>query len=66
MTASIPVFNAWMFAADTLLPIGNLGQDGYWRLDGASQWIGSALVVVGRILATTAAPGVARLLKRVA
>ena len=39
-----PVFNPWLFAADTLLPIVNLGQDGYWRLDGASQWISSGLV----------------------
>lgn len=36
------VFNAWLFSADTLLPIINLGQDGFWRLDGASQWIGSS------------------------
>ncbi|HXV93426.1 MAG TPA: hypothetical protein VD813_09025, partial [Pseudonocardia sp.] len=60
-----PVFNPWIFAADTLLPIVNLGQDGYWRLDGASQWIGSTLVAVGWILATTAAAGAARVLKRV-
>lgn len=60
-----PVFNAWILSADTLLPIINLGQDGYWRLDGASQWIGSALVVAGWILATTAAAGAARILKRV-
>ena len=60
-----PVFNPWIFSADTLLPIINLGQDGYWRLDGASQWIGSVLVVVGWILATTAAAGAARILKRV-
>jgi hypothetical protein len=60
-----PVFNPWLFAADTLLPIVNLGQDGYWRLDGASQWIASALVAAGWILATTAAAGAARILKRV-
>ncbi len=60
-----PVFNGWLFAADTLLPIVNLGQDGYWRMEGASQWISSALVVVGWILATTAAAGAARILKRV-
>jgi hypothetical protein len=60
-----PVFNPWLFAADTLLPIVNLGQDGYWRLEGASQWISSGLVAVGWILATTAAAGAARLLKRV-
>jgi hypothetical protein len=60
-----PVFNPWLFAADTLLPIINLGQDGYWRLEGASQWISSGLVAVGWILATTAAAGAARILKRV-
>ena len=60
-----PAFNPWLFAADTLLPIVNLGQDGYWRLDGASQWISSGLVAAGWILATTAAAGAARILKRV-
>ena len=60
-----PVFDPWIFAADTLLPIVNLGQDGYWRLEGASQWIATALDVVGWILATTAAAGAARILKRV-
>ncbi len=59
-----PVFNPWLFAVDTLLPIVNLGQDGYWRLDGASQWISSTLVALGWILATTAAAGAARVLKR--
>ncbi|MCW0215489.1 MAG: hypothetical protein OJJ54_19200 [Pseudonocardia sp.] len=39
-------------------------QDGFWRLEGASQWISSALVA-GWILATTAAAGAARILKRV-
>jgi hypothetical protein len=63
-TGQIPVFNPWLFAADTLLPIVNLGQDGYWRLDGTSQWIGSGLVAAGWILATTAAAGAARVLKR--
>jgi hypothetical protein len=60
-----PAFNPWLFAADTLLPIVNLGQDGYWRMDGASQWISSGLVAAGWILATTAAAGAARVLKRV-
>jgi hypothetical protein len=60
-----PVFDPWIFAADTLLPIVNLGQDGYWRLEGASQWIATGLDVVGWILATTAAAGAARILKRV-
>lgn len=60
-----PVWNPWIFAADTLLPIVNLGQDGYWRLEGPSQWIAVGLVAAGWILATTAAAGAARVLKRV-
>lgn len=60
-----PVFNAWIFAADTLLPIVNLGQDGYWRLEGASQWVAVGLVTAGWILATTAAAGATRVLRRV-
>jgi hypothetical protein len=59
-----PVFNAWIFAADTLLPIINLGQDGFWRLEGPSQWISTVLIALGWILATTAAAGAARVLKR--
>jgi hypothetical protein len=60
-----PAWNPWIYAADTLLPIVNLGQDGYWRMAGASQWIAGALVAAGWILATTAAAGAARILKRV-
>lgn len=60
-----PSWNPWIFAADTLLPIVNLGQDGYWRMAGESQWIAAALVAGGWILATTAAAGAARILKRV-
>lgn len=60
-----PVWNPWIFAADTLLPIVNLGQDGYWRLEGASRWIAGTLVAAGWILATTAAAGAARILERV-
>lgn len=39
--------------------------DGFWRLEGASQWISSGLVTAGWILATTAAAGAARILERV-
>lgn len=59
-----PVWNPWLYAADTLIPIVNLGADGYWRAQGSSQWISSSLVVVGWILASTAASGAARVLKR--
>jgi hypothetical protein len=63
-TGQLPVWNPWLYAADTLIPIVNLGTKGYWRAEGASQWISSALVVVGWILATTAARGAARVLNR--
>lgn len=60
-----PAWNPWLFAADTLLPIVNLGRDGYRRLTGASQWIAGALVATGWILATTAAAGAGQTLERV-
>jgi hypothetical protein len=63
-TGQLPVWNPWLYAADTLLPIINLGEDGYWRAEGASQWISGGLVAVGWILASTAARGAARVLKR--
>lgn len=60
-----PVWNPWLLAADLLLPIIDLGQDNRWQFTGASQWIASALIAVGWILASTAAAGAARVLKRV-
>ncbi|MCP2261407.1 hypothetical protein LX15_005133 [Streptoalloteichus tenebrarius] len=59
-----PVWNPWLLSADTLLPIVNLGQDGMWRITGASQWISGVLTAVGWILASTAAAGATRVLKR--
>ncbi|MFI9008603.1 hypothetical protein ACIGNX_15370 [Actinosynnema sp. NPDC053489] len=60
-----PSWNAWLLAMDLLIPIVDLGQDGKWRFSGASQWISSGLIAVGWILASTAAAGAARVLKRV-
>lgn len=42
----------------------NLGQDGYWLLEGGWQWTAAALVLLGWILATTVAAGASRLLRR--
>jgi hypothetical protein len=50
---------------DLLIPIVDLGQDGKWQFTGASQWISSVLIAVGWILASTAAAGAARVLKRI-
>jgi len=60
-----PVWNAWLLSLDLLIPIIDFGQDGKWRFTGASQWISSLLIAVGWVLASTAAAGAARVLKRV-
>ncbi|MEU5690627.1 hypothetical protein [Actinosynnema sp. NPDC020468] len=60
-----PVWNPWLLAVDLLVPIVDLGQDGKWRFTDASQWIAGGLIAVGWILASTAAAGAARVLKRV-
>ncbi|MEU4801535.1 hypothetical protein [Actinosynnema sp. NPDC023587] len=60
-----PTWNPWLLAVDLLIPIVDLGQDGKWKFSGASQWLSSALIAVGWILASTAAAGAARVLKRV-
>ncbi|MGM1059764.1 hypothetical protein [Saccharothrix sp. Mg75] len=59
-----PTWNAWLLAIDLLIPIVDLGQDGKWKFSGASQWISSTLIAVGWILASTAAAGATRVLKR--
>ncbi|GGM66942.1 oxidoreductase [Longimycelium tulufanense] len=59
-----PVWNAWLLSADTLLPIVTIGQDNMWQISGVSQWIHSSLTAVGWILASTAAAGATRVLKR--
>jgi hypothetical protein len=60
-----PVWNAALLALDLLIPIIDFGHDGKWQFTGASQWISSLLVAVGWVLASTAAAGAARVLKRV-
>nr|WP_274557334.1 oxidoreductase [Streptomyces spiramyceticus] len=59
-----PKWNASLFALDLLLPVINLGQDGYWRLESAWQWAAAALILLGWVLATTVAAGASRLLRR--
>ncbi|MGW7366317.1 oxidoreductase [Streptomyces sp. NPDC054841] len=59
-----PEWNPSLFALDLLLPVINLGQDGYWRLEGRWQWAAAALILLGWILATTVAAGASRLLRR--
>ncbi|MEU9096140.1 oxidoreductase [Streptomyces sp. NPDC048361] len=59
-----PDWNAALYALDLLIPVVNLGQDGYWRLSGAWQWAATLLILLGWILATTVAAGASRLLRR--
>ncbi|GGZ54502.1 hypothetical protein GCM10010387_55810 [Streptomyces inusitatus] len=59
-----PQWNAALYALDLLIPVINLGQDGFWRLEGNWQWAGAVLVMLGWILATTVAAGATRLLSR--
>lgn len=59
-----PQWNAALYALDLLIPVVNLGQDGYWKLYGGWQWAAAALIVLGWILATTVATGATRLLRR--
>ncbi|MGL5850820.1 MAG: hypothetical protein ACRCZD_08570, partial [Phycicoccus sp.] len=62
--ARAPVWNPSLVAADTVLPVVDLGQDGAWRLAGASQGVSIALLAAGWVLATAVAAGVARVLRR--
>ena len=42
-------WNPALYALDLLVPVINLGQDGYWRLEGGWQWTAAALVLLGWI-----------------
>jgi hypothetical protein len=59
-----PPWNPALFALDLLLPVIDLGQVGEWQLRGGWQWLSSALILLGWILATTVAAGATRLLRR--
>jgi hypothetical protein len=59
-----PAWNAPLFALDLLIPVIDLGQQGYWDLQGNWQWAAAAVVCLGWILATTVAAGATRLLRR--
>ncbi|MFI9326365.1 oxidoreductase [Kitasatospora sp. NPDC052868] len=58
-----PHWNPVLYALGQLLPVVDLGQQG-WNPGGAAQWVASGLVVVGWILATTVAAGASRMLQR--
>lgn len=59
-----PHWSPALYALDLLLPVIDLGQDNAWRWTGTAQWVASALTLLGWVLATTAAAGASRLLRR--
>ncbi|MFE2942421.1 oxidoreductase [Streptomyces sp. NPDC059255] len=59
-----PMWNPALYALDLLIPVIDLGQDGYWLPQGTWQWTAAGLVVLGWILATTVATGATRVLRR--
>ncbi|MFD3479474.1 oxidoreductase [Streptomyces sp. NPDC058695] len=59
-----PNWSPALFSLDLILPVIDLGQDGYWQLRGGWQWAATALILLGWILATTVAAGATRLLRR--
>lgn len=63
-TGQDPSWQPVIYAADLLIPVVNLGQDGLWRTSGASSWVASALTAVGWLLLSTGAAGATRILTR--
>lgn len=59
-----PHWSPALYALDLLLPVIDLGQDNAWRESGLAQWVASLLTLLGWMLATTAAAGASRLLRR--
>ncbi|MFD7506912.1 oxidoreductase [Streptomyces sp. NPDC001700] len=59
-----PYWNASLYALDLLIPVINLGMDGYWKPAGAVQWASIVMILLGWVLATAVAAGASRLLRR--
>lgn len=58
------VWNPFLYTVDQMIPVVNLGHEAAWRATGASQWITLVLIASGWLLATTAATGITRTLRR--
>ncbi|MFC5146470.1 oxidoreductase [Streptomyces aureoversilis] len=59
-----PAWSPELYALDLLVPVIDLGHGGAWRPTGATQWVVTALILLGWVLATTVAAGASRLLRR--
>jgi hypothetical protein len=58
------IWNPVLYTLDLLVPIIDFGNKNRWQAPGASQWIASGLIATGWVLATTAAAGLTRMLRR--
>ncbi|MFK4274327.1 oxidoreductase, partial [Streptomyces milbemycinicus] len=59
-----PHWNASLYTLDLLIPVIDLGMDGYWKPEGAVQWASIIMILLGWVLATAVAAGASRLLRR--
>ena len=62
--APVPAFNPLIYTVNLLLPVIDFGQARAFNPNGAEQWLAFALTAAGWILATTAAAGIIRILRR--
>jgi hypothetical protein len=60
----VPTFNPLIYTANLLLPVIDFGQARAFNPHGLEQWLAFALTAAGWILATTAAAGIIRALRR--
>ncbi|MET0133650.1 MAG: hypothetical protein ABW215_08645 [Kibdelosporangium sp.] len=58
------IWNPVLYTLDLLVPIIDFGNKNRWQAPGTSQWIASGLIATGWVLATTAAAGLTRMLRR--
>jgi hypothetical protein len=58
------IWNPVLYTLDLIVPIVDFGNKNRWQAPGAGQWIASALIATGWVLATTAAAGLTRMLRR--
>jgi hypothetical protein len=59
-----PAFNPFIYTADLLVPLVNLGLRDSYDPQGPQRWLAYVLIAVGWIFVTTIAAGIARVLRR--
>ncbi|WP_237774603.1 hypothetical protein [Actinosynnema sp. ALI-1.44] len=58
------IWNPVLYTLDLIVPIIDFGNKNRWQAPGASQWVATGLIATGWVLATTAAAGLTRMLRR--